>query len=187
MGSTIPQLRESRDGVPISNNPVPMPRLGFGVYKIPPAACKEACLTALEAGYRHIDCAQLYRSESQVGDAVRESPVPRNEVFLTTKIKKVDSRRPIDEQLLDSVTKIGGQGGYVDLFLIHTPRLNGHTTREVWQGLERLHAEGRAMAIGVSNFGIGHIEEMKEYAKIWPPQVNQIEVRAMVPRPSHPC
>ncbi|KAL6869371.1 hypothetical protein ACO1O0_000696 [Amphichorda felina] len=176
------------DAIPIPRTTAPMPCLGYGVYKIPPSAAKEACLTALEAGYRHIDCAQLYRSESQVGDAVGESPVPRDQVFLTTKFKKASGGEgSVYEQLLDSVRRIDGPDGYVDLFLIHTPRFNGgHTIRQVWEALEKLHSQGRARAIGVSNFGIQHIKEMKAHASIWPPHVNQIEVRATVPWGSSP-
>jgi diketogulonate reductase-like aldo/keto reductase len=180
MGSnvTAPQLS---DPIAIPGTTASMPRPGFGVYKIPASVCNEACLTALDAGYRHIDCAQLYRTESHVGEAARESPIPRSEIFLTTKVKKCGGiRQPtvIYEQLLDSVTKIGGHDGYVDLFLIHTPRFDGWTLREAWTCLERLFREGRARAIGVSNFGIGHIEDMKAYAEIWPPHVIQIEVES---------
>lgn len=74
----------------------------------------------------------------------------------------------------------GGSGegkGYVDLFLIHTPSGGSGARKEMWQALEKLHQEGRAKSIGVSNFGVGHIDEMKAYAKVWPPHVNQIEVR----------
>lgn len=82
------------------------------------------------------------------------------------------------QKCLDSVKKIGGQDGeqYVDLFLIHTPSGGASARKEMWQALEKLESEGHARAIGVSNFGVRHIEEMKSYAKIWPPQVNQIEV-----------
>ena len=82
------------------------------------------------------------------------------------------------QSVLDSVHKIDGEKGYVDLFLIHTPNGGSIARKEMWLALERLHEEGKAKSIGVSNFGIAHIEEMKSYARIWPPQVNQIEVCA---------
>ncbi|CAI6088888.1 unnamed protein product [Clonostachys chloroleuca] len=162
----------------IGNAGLRIPILGFGVYKIPPDACKAACLSALRHGYRHIDCAQLYKSEAEVAAAVAESHVPREEVFLTTKIKQwrggADELR---QSLLKSIEALGGgRDGYVDLFLIHTPRFRNGSVKEVWLPLEKFYAEGRVKAIGVSNFGIDHLEELKEYASIWPPHVNQIEL-----------
>lgn len=81
------------------------------------------------------------------------------------------------EKCLASVEKINsGKDGYVDLFLIHSPHSGKEKRKEMWLALEKLHEEGKAKSIGVSNYGVGHIEEMKSYAKVWPPQVNQIEV-----------
>jgi diketogulonate reductase-like aldo/keto reductase len=78
--------------------------------------------------------------------------------------------------VLDSVKKIDGENGMVDLFLIHSANCGKKDRKEMWLALEKLHQEGKARSIGVSNYGVGHIEEMKEYAKIWPPHVNQLEV-----------
>lgn len=158
-----------------------MPRIGFGVYKIHPSRCEAACLAALDVGYRHLDAAQLYRSESQVASAVARSGVPRADIFLTTKIKtwRGGSGEELHRSLLESVRKLGGEGedAYVDLFLVHTPWFkSGGARREVWLALERLKEEGRARAIGVSNYGIQHLEEMRDYMASWPPSVNQIEV-----------
>lgn len=113
-----------------------------------------------------------------MGDAVRKSGIPRNEVFLTTKIlSAAGSADATYRKCLDSVNLIDdGQNGYVDLFLIHSPSPGPAKRREMWGALERLYREGRAKAIGVSNFGVGHVEEMKEWAKVWPPHVNQLEV-----------
>jgi hypothetical protein len=160
---------------------LPMPRIGFGVYKIHPSRCEAACLAALDAGYRHLDTAQLYRSEAQVASAVARSGVPRAEVFLTTKIKtwRGGSSEELYGSLLESVRRLGGEreDAYVDLFLVHTPWFKSEDARrEVWFALERLKEEGRARAIGVSNYGIQHLEEMRGYAASWPPSVNQIEV-----------
>ncbi|KAL8706836.1 MAG: hypothetical protein Q9225_007906 [Loekoesia sp. 1 TL-2023] len=113
-----------------------------------------------------------------MGEAVRQSGIPRSEVFLTTKIlSSGGSPEKTYQKCLESVKNIDpSENGYVDLFLIHSPSSGSAGRKEMWQALERLAEEKRARSIGVSNFGIGHIEEMKKYAKIWPPQVNQIEL-----------
>ncbi|CAL8582218.1 hypothetical protein XPA_007887 [Xanthoria parietina] len=155
-----------------------MPRLGFGIYQSPADVCVKSCLTALRAGYRHIDSAQFYRNESEMGEAVRQSGIPRSHVFLTTKVLSAGgSPEKTYQKCLDSVKAIDpGEDGYVDLFLIHSPSPGSAKRKEMWQALEKLVEESKVRSIGVSNFGIGHINEMKEYAKIWPPQVNQIEL-----------
>ncbi|KAL9009732.1 MAG: hypothetical protein Q9173_005262, partial [Seirophora scorigena] len=164
--------------VSILNSPHTMPRLGFGIYRSPPDVCVASCLTALRAGYRHIDSAQVYQNEREMGEAVRQAGIPRGEVFLTTKVLSAEGS--VDKtyaKCLDSVATIDpGDKGYVDLFLIHSPNSGAKNRKEMWQALERLHAEGKARAIGVSNFGKGHVEEMKAWAKVWPPTVNQIEL-----------
>ncbi len=167
--------------LPLPNTSLTIPRLGFGVYQSNGNTCLKSCLTAFKVGYRHIDSAQYYANEAQVGQAAVESKIPRSEIFLTTKILSPGSS--IDttySSILDSVKKIGGSSGYVDLFLIHTPSGGSGARKTMWQALEKAHHEGMIKAIGVSNFGKGHIEEMKEYAKIWPPHVNQIEVWPLV-------
>lgn len=112
-----------------------------------------------------------------MGEAARKSGIPRNEVFLTTKIMSAGGNaEKTYKKCLDSVHNIDGEKGYVDLFLIHTPSGGPAAIKEMYQALEKLESEGKAKSIGVSNFGIGHIEEMKNYARIWPPHVNQIEV-----------
>lgn len=163
--------------LPLPNTSLTIPQLGFGIYKSPPSKCVQSCLTALSLGYRHIDSAQYYGNETEMGEAVRQSGIPRSEVFLTTKILSAGgSPEKTYEKCLQSVEKIDGVGGYVDLFLIHSPSGGLEARREMWGALERLKEEGRVKVIGVSNYGVGHIEEMKEYAKTWPPQVNQLEV-----------
>jgi diketogulonate reductase-like aldo/keto reductase len=153
-------------------------QLGFGVYKSVGDKCIEACKVALDAGYRHIDSAQYYENESEVGQAVKQSGLARTEVFLATKILiPAGSVDQSYQKCVESIEKMDpGEGGYVDLFLIHSPSRGSEKIKEMWQALERLHSEGKAKAIGVSNFGIKHIEGMKSYAEIWPPHVNQIEV-----------
>ncbi|KAI9374250.1 NADP-dependent oxidoreductase domain-containing protein [Aspergillus egyptiacus] len=165
------------DLLPLPNSSVKIPRLGFGVYRSPAAQTKQSCLKALEAGYRHIDTAQFYANEKEVGEAIRESGLPRSEIFVTTKIiSPAGSPEATYQKIVDSVDKISGKDGYVDLFLIHSSSSGSSGRKELWQALEKLLEEGRTKSIGVSNFGVKHIEEMKGYAKVWPPHVNQIEL-----------
>jgi diketogulonate reductase-like aldo/keto reductase len=167
--------------LPLPNSKVEIPQLGFGVYLSPPNVCTKSCLTALEAGYRHIDTAQYYDNESEVGFAIQQSGIPREEIFVTTKI--LFAKGSVEEShraCLESVGKIdAGEGvrqGYVDLFLIHSPNAGKEARKEMWLALEKLLEEGRTRAIGVSNFGVAAIEELRSYGRVWPPLVNQIEV-----------
>lgn len=164
--------------LPLPKSTLAIPRLGFGIYRSPTNVCVTSCKTAFKAGYRHVDSAQFYCNESEMGTAARECGIPRSELFLTTKVMSTGgSPEKTYDKCLNSVRKIaGGDEGYVDLFLIHTPSSGPAARKEMWLALERLESEGFAKSIGVSNFGVGHIEEMKEYARIWPPHVNQIEV-----------
>ena len=167
------------DTIPLPNSSVKIPRLGFGVYLSAPEVCKQSCLSALQVGYRHIDTAQFYANESQVGDALRTSGISRSEVFITTKILSAGgSVEKSYQKCLESIHKIDDrEDGYVDLFLIHSPNAGSKARKEMWLALEKILQEGKARSIGVSNFGVGHINELKSYATTWPPHVNQIEVR----------
>lgn len=159
------------------SNSLPIPQLGFGVYLSPQDTCTASCTVALDSGYRHIDTAQYYANETEVGRAVHSHSVSRKDVFLTTKILTPGgSVEASYKSCLESVEKLDPETGYVDLFLIHSPNGGKESRKEMWQALERLYNEGKAKSIGVSNFGIKHIEELKEYAQVWPPHVNQIEV-----------
>lgn len=162
------------------HNGVTMPLLGFGVWQVDPKVCTSVCETALQVGYRHIDSAQAYRNEAEAGASLRATKVARKDIFFTTKIPRdlgsVDANY---ESVVDSVKKINGgddKDGYVDLFLIHTPRMGPEGIKNVWQALEKLLKEGKTRSIGVSNFSKADIEGMKEYATVWPPHVNQIQV-----------
>ena len=163
----------------LPNSSLKIPRLGFGIYKSPTNVCVASCLHALKSGYRHIDSAQFYANESEMGEAVRQSGIPREQVYLTTKILSAGgSPEKTYKKCADSVKRIDPRDdGYVDLFLIHSPSGGAGAIKEMWQALEQLKKEEKVKSIGVSNFGTGHIEEMKKYAKVWPPQVNQLEVR----------
>lgn len=178
-GASSPKL--ALDSVIKLHNGVLMPLLGFGVWQVDPAVCTSVCETALEVGYRHIDSAQAYRNEAEAGASLRSTSVKRKDIFFTTKIPRdlgsVDANY---ESLIESVQKINGGGGdegaYVDLFLIHTPRMGAEGIKNVWLALEKLLKEGKTRSIGVSNFSRANIEGMKEYATVWPPHVNQIQV-----------
>lgn len=166
--------------LPLSNTSITIPQLGFGVYRSPTNVCVQSCLAALKAGYRHIDTAQFYANETEVGQAVKESGLKRNDVFLTTKILSAGGSVDASyKKCVESVKKLDPEQGYVDLFLIHSPNAGCKARKEMWLALERLYEEGKAKSIGVSNWGIGHINEMKDYAKVWPPHVNQIEVSSL--------
>ncbi|MEQ9363056.1 MAG: aldo/keto reductase [Leptospirales bacterium] len=147
--------------------------LGLGVYETPPGPETEAAvLWALDAGYRHIDTASVYGNEADVGGAIRKSGVPREEIFVTTKLWNADQGfREARAACAESLERLELE--YVDLYLIHWPIRE--TRRESWRALESLYAEQRARAIGVSNFLIPHLEDLLGYAEIVP-AVNQVEL-----------
>jgi diketogulonate reductase-like aldo/keto reductase len=158
-----------------------IPQIGFGVYLSPPDKCVNSCTKALEAGYRHIDTAQYYDNESSVGRAVQEGKVPREEVYITTKILSPgNDAASTYEKVVESVDKLVGKNGYVDLFLIHTPNGGAQARKSMWQALEKAKSEGKVRDIGVSNYGIQHIEEIRSWGGQLP-VVNQIEVQLTVP------
>jgi diketogulonate reductase-like aldo/keto reductase len=164
-------------------SPIPIHLLGFGTYLLSPSACLTAIPSALATGYRHIDTAQLYRNESAVGEVLRSTSIPRSEIFVTTKQGiRGDTPEGTYNLAAESVRKIAGEDGYVDLFLVHTRWVRGDAEgrKEVWQALERLHEEGKAKLIGVSNYEVEDIEEMEGYARVWPPHVIQIEVSCLL-------
>jgi len=139
-------------------------------------------LTAISEGYRHFDSAQAYKNEEAIGEAVRQTSVPRSELYLTSKINASPpfNADAVYRGIVESVKKMNGgtEDAYHDLFLIHGAAVDGGKHNKIqWQALERAYKEGIVKAIGVSNAGKGLIEDMKEYAQVWPPHVNQIEVR----------
>lgn len=155
-----------------------IPQLGFGVYLSPKSTCINSCLNAIEAGYRHIDTAQYYENEAEVGQAHKESNIPRSEIYLTSKIlSPAEDVESTYQKIADSVEKLDGANGYVDLFLIHSPNAGPGPREIMWQALELAKERNKVREIGVSNYGIQHIEEIKSIGKMWPPAVNQIEVR----------
>ncbi|NLF28338.1 MAG: aldo/keto reductase [Clostridiales bacterium] len=153
------------------NNGVEIPRLALGVFQVEDAKTADCVRWALEAGYRHIDTAAVYANERGVGKGMRDSGVPREDIFLTTKLWNDDMRknRPL-EAFEESLERLGTD--YVDLYLIHWPVVGFEKS---WPVMEKLYREGRARAIGVSNFHRRHMEELLKIAKVVP-AVDQIEL-----------
>ncbi|SFO32832.1 2,5-diketo-D-gluconate reductase A [Geodermatophilus obscurus] len=165
--ATVPTIR--------LNNGVEIPQLGFGVYQIEPQDTVEAVRTALEVGYRHIDTAEMYGNEKEVGQAVRESGIDRAEVFVTSKLnngfhRRDDALRAFDQTLAD----LGFD--QLDLFLVHWPLPTIDVDYvETWKAMEEIYASGRCRAIGVSNFNPHHLRRLFAETTVRP-AVNQIEV-----------
>ncbi|MCL2512615.1 MAG: aldo/keto reductase [Oscillospiraceae bacterium] len=154
------------------NNGVKMPWLGFGTFQVPDGEVVErSVLWALEAGYRSIDTAGMYRNEAGVGKAIRESGIPRKEIFVTTKV--ANERQGFDEALraFDDSLKLLGMD-YVDLYLVHRAVKGKYP--ETWKAFEKIYKDGGARAIGVSNFLTHHLEDIIPDAEFIP-AVNQIE------------
>jgi diketogulonate reductase-like aldo/keto reductase len=150
-----------------------IPLFGLGTFRSPEgAATRAAVRNALEVGYRHIDTAASYGNEADVGAALRESDVPRGEVFVTTKLAPSDHGYDSALRGFDaSLERLGLD--HVDLYLIHWP--GGGDRRGSWRALERIHGEGRAGAIGVSNYMVSHLREVLEDGSVVP-AVNQLEL-----------
>jgi 2,5-diketo-D-gluconate reductase A len=152
------------------------PQVGFGTFQITPGETARAVSQALEIGYRHVDTAQMYGNEHEVGEAVRASGLDRAEVFITSKLnngfhRPDDARRAFDRTL----TELGV--GYVDLFLIHwpVPTLYGGDFVSTWKTLQEFKQQGRAGSIGVSNFQVPHLQRLARETDVTP-AVNQIEL-----------
>ena len=156
------------------NNGVEIPQFGFGVFQVPADETAETVQAAFDAGYRHIDTAQMYGNEEGVGRALAQSGLPRDEVFVTTKLNNDGHGHDAALQRLDeSLAKLGTD--HVDLYLIHWPRPQEDRYVETWKGLEQAAADGKARSIGVSNFTIANLERLaKETGTV--PAVNQIEL-----------
>ena len=153
-------------------NGVPMPYFGLGVFQVHDGEeVKQAVKYALSAGYRHIDTASLYGNERGVGQSVRESGVPRKEIFVTSKVWNSDQGYANTLRAFDVSMKLLGFE-YLDLYLAHWPVKGKYI--ETWKALEQLYAEGRVRAIGVSNFLSHHLENLLVHCKVVP-MVNQME------------
>jgi 2,5-diketo-D-gluconate reductase A len=170
--STVPSLMMS--------NGLQIPQLGFGVFLVPPEETKQAVTEALRCGYRLIDTAQGYQNEEGVGAAIAESDVPRDELFITTKL--TNSEQGYDTTLTafdGSMEKLGID--VLDLFLIHWPQPMFDQYVDTWRAFEKLLADGRVRSIGVSNFEIPHLQRLMSETDVVP-TVNQIELHPQFPQ-----
>ncbi|KIL36622.1 glyoxal reductase [Cohnella kolymensis] len=158
-------------------NGVTMPRLGLGVWRTQEGEETEnAVSAALKAGYRSIDTASLYKNEQDVGRAVRASGIPRDQVFITTKVWNDD--QGYDSTLKAFQSSLDRLGmDYVDMYLVHWPVKGKYI--DTYRALEELYDQGRIRAIGVSNFTIGHLEDLMAHCRI-KPMVNQVEFHPML-------
>jgi 2,5-diketo-D-gluconate reductase A len=177
--SALPTVRTR--GTPVAsvptirlNNGVEIPQLGFGVFQVKPGETVAAVTAALEVGYRHIDTAQMYGNEKEVGEAIRRSGLPRDQVFVTSKL---NNNRQTRDDILRSFDESLGALGFdrLDLFLIHwpLPKVSDYVAR--WKVMEEIYASGRVRAVGVSNFTEHHLRDLFAASELTP-AVNQIEV-----------
>jgi 2,5-diketo-D-gluconate reductase A len=163
---TIPSLT-LHDGVEI-------PQLGFGVFQVPPEDTQAVVEQALDAGYRHIDTAAAYHNEKGVGQAIAASGLAREDIFVTTKLWNTEQGFETTLAAFDaSLGRLGFE--YVDLYLIHWPVPSKDRFTDTWRAFERIHGEGRARTIGVSNFRVEELERLEAETEVRP-TVNQIEL-----------
>lgn len=155
----------------ILSNGVKMPQLGYGVYQVTKDECERCVLDALRAGYRLIDTAQSYFNEEEVGAAIKKSGIPREEIFLTTKVWiEHYGYENAKQSVLDSMQKL--QTDYLDLVLLHQPFGDAYGA---WRALEDLYEAGKIRAIGISNFYVDRMVEFVNFNRI-KPMINQMEV-----------
>ncbi|KAL3898620.1 MAG: hypothetical protein SGCHY_002611 [Lobulomycetales sp.] len=165
------------------NNGRTIPQIGLGVYLASPEDCYDICCRALEQGFRHIDTAAVYKNESAVGRAVRASKTPRSELFITTKfilrdndgaklgLDAADTRGIVRRHIQECLDRL--DLGYIDLLLIHAPFIGKRT--DAWRVMEEFVDAGSVRSIGVSNYGVHHLDELMQICRI-KPVVNQIEL-----------
>ncbi|WP_337063312.1 aldo/keto reductase [Kineococcus sp. G2] len=166
MAPSVPQLT--------FNNGVTVPQLGFGVWQVGDDEVVPAVETALEAGYRHIDTAAIYGNEAGVGRAIANSGIARDELFVTTKLWNAEQGHDSTLRAFDaSLERLGLDA--VDLYLIHWPVPKADAYVDTWKAFEKIYADGRARAIGVSNFEPHHLERLAGEADVVP-AVNQVEL-----------
>jgi len=158
------------------SNGVDMPAIGFGTWKLEGDACYNAVRWALEEGIRHIDTAEAYGNEADVGSAIKDSGIPREQLFLATKATSVPlgmaEPAHLESIFVGQLQQL--QTEYVDVYMLHASGVSGAILRTVWQGLERLHDLGRARSLGVSNFGQEALEELWSFARIKPVYLQNI-------------
>ncbi len=160
------------------NTGAEIPQLGFGVFKVSPQETVDAVSTALEAGYRSIDTAALYGNEREVGEAIAASGIPREQLFVTTKLWNDRQGREEALRAFDESLALLGLD-YVDLYLIHWPAPEADRYVEAWRALEELRADGRSRAIGVSNFQPVHLQRLLDETDTVP-ALNQVELHPLL-------
>lgn len=154
----------------VLNNGVKMPQMGYGVYQVSPKECERCVLDAIHAGYRMIDTAQAYHNEEGVGEAIRKCGIPRNELFIVTKIWISNAgEEKAYASILESLKKL--QSDYIDLLLIHQPFGDYYGT---YRAMERAYREGKVRAIGVSNFYPDRFIDLQAHVEV-KPAINQVE------------
>jgi len=156
------------------NNGTTIPQLGFGVFQIDPSDTAETVRTALDAGYRHIDTAQMYGNEAEVGEAVAKSDIPRDQLWITTKCNNSNHGYEDSQKALDESLRVMGLD-HVDLYLIHWPLPGKDLYVDTWKGLEQANADGKTRTIGVSNFQPHHLDRLLSETETVP-AINQIEL-----------
>ncbi len=161
---------------------IQIPQFGLGVFLMKEdGECLNSCSWALENGYRHIDTAAMYENEVEVGMSVRESELSRDEIFVTTKLRRGDATGydATIEAFNKSMSRLDIE--YIDLYLVHAPPEDIEHRDDVWRAMEDILESGRARAIGVSNYGSHHLEELMKNAR-YGPSVNQIEIHPWLQR-----
>ena len=163
---------------------IEMRRFGLGVYLMgEPGECRDAVRHALDKGYRLIDTAMAYGNEDEVGEAIRDSGIPRDEIFVVTKLRQphANSHEETLERCQQSLENLGLD--YMDLYLVHAPPKDQEARGPVWKGMEECLSNGWTRSIGVSNYGAHHLDAMLSYAEFLP-SVNQIEISPWLQRPA---
>lgn len=171
--ASIPQLPFHDGGT--------IPQVGFGVFMIPEEETFDAVTSALEVGYRHLDTAKIYGNETAVGRAVKESGIPREDIFLTTKCWNADQGYDSALAAFDaSMERLDLD--YLDLYLVHWPMPKRDLYVDTWRALEKIHADGRVRHIGVSNFLVEHLQRLMDETDTLP-VINQIELHPWLQQP----
>tara|TARA_B100000459_G_scaffold136641_1_gene93344 strand:+ start:3188 stop:4066 length:879 start_codon:yes stop_codon:yes gene_type:complete len=163
--------------------PTEIPQFGLGVFLMSDdGECKSSVVAALKAGYTHIDTASMYQNERDVGRALKEVGVERSSVFITTKLRRGDAvgYEETIEQCKKSLELLDTE--YIDLYLVHAPPLDPAHRAPVWRAMEHCLEQGWVKSIGVSNYGVAHLDAMKKYAN-YMPSVNQVEYNPWLQRP----
>ena len=158
-----------------------IPKIGLGLWTLHPKKAYETVLKALEFGYRHFDSSPQYKNEKEVGKAIKDSLIPRSEIFVSSKLFLSDADINIRKSALISISKTleAMNLDYIDLYLLNAPFVD--KWKFAWSAMEEINESGRALKLGVSNFGIHHLEELKKFGKVVP-LVNQLELHPFLQR-----